>query len=230
MDPTKALSESWDKNAENWTKAVREHRIPSRVAGTNQAILDVLREKAPARLLDAGCGEGWLIRRVTEELPCTAVGVDGSAALIASARQADPHNQYHQVTFEALSAGRRPVTGSFDAIVFNFALLHEDVAGPLAAAKRFLAPTGVIIVQTLHPQFQAPGAQAMDGPYRDGWRTETFAGFTEGVWAQMPWFFRTLESWHAVIRDAGLVLMEQREPRPESSEDPLSLLMICGTA
>gem|GEM_PF-64336 len=224
VDPTKSLSESWDRNAGNWTRAVRGHCIASRAAGTDRAILDALKEKAPARLLDVGCGEGWLVRRIAKDLPCTAVGIDGSADMVASARQADPDNAYHQVTYAALCAGQDSVAGPFDAVVFNFALLQEDVTGPLIGAKNLLAPGGAIFIQTLHPR-----SPALDGPYLDGWRTETFSGFTEEDWVPMPWFFRTLESWHAAMKQAGLTVIEEREPKSDGSEAPLSLLMICET-
>ena len=59
----KALAEAWDANAANWTRAVREGRIASRTAGADAAVVDAIVGQQPRRLLDAGCGEGWLVRR-----------------------------------------------------------------------------------------------------------------------------------------------------------------------
>src|ERR1700743_1203478 len=98
------LTESWDRNAANWTRVVREGLIPSRRAGTDAAILEAIAERAPRRLLDIGCGGGWLIRAVTGCFGCAAVGMDGSEALIAAARAADPANDYRVLDYSGLAA------------------------------------------------------------------------------------------------------------------------------
>ena len=94
MDKDRQLADSWDYNAGNWTRVVRDGLIPSRQAGTDAAILDAIVARAPVRLLDVGCGEGWLIRAASERIGCAGVGIDGSARLIEAARAADPRNRY----------------------------------------------------------------------------------------------------------------------------------------
>ena len=220
MDRSKSLAGSWDKNAGNWTRAVREGQIPSRRAGTDDAIVAAVVARKPARLLDVGCGEGWLIRRVVEALDCQAVGIDGSASLIEDARAADPKGDYRVLGYAGLIDGTASLGDPFDAIVFNYAILDEDASSLLSAAKSLLAPGGGIVIQTLHPHTQ-------DGPYRDGWRTEDFSAFENPDWQPMPWYFRTLESWHAAIRDAGLALGELAEPMAEGGDRPLSLILTC---
>ena len=93
MDRSKSLTKSWDDNAGNWTRAVREGQIPSRHAGTDDAIVAAILDRKPARLLDVGCGEGWLVRRIVQSTGCRAVGIDGSSALIEAARSADPSGE-----------------------------------------------------------------------------------------------------------------------------------------
>lgn len=220
MDRSKSLAGSWDKNAGNWTKAVREGQIPSRRAGTDDAIVAAICDRKPARLLDVGCGEGWLIRRVVKALSCQAVGIDGSASLIEDARSSDPKGDYRVLGYAALIAGTESLGDPFDAIVFNYAILDEDATGLLSAVKPLLEPGGCVIIQTLHPHTQV-------GPYRDGWRTEDFSAFENPDWQPMPWYFRTLESWHAALRDSGLVLTGLAEPVAEDGEQPLSLILTC---
>ncbi len=223
MDRSKSLAGSWDKNAGNWTRAVREGQIPSRRAGTNDAIVAAIVARKPARLLDVGCGEGWLIRRAVEALGCEAVGIDGAASLIEDARAADPKGDYRVLGYDGLIDGTATLGDPFDTIVFNYAILDEDAAGLLSCARSLLALGGCIIVQTLHPHTQ-------DGPYRDGWRTEDFSAFENPDWQPMPWYFRTLGSWQAAVRDAGLVLADLAEPTAVEGEKPLSLILTCKAA
>jgi SAM-dependent methyltransferase len=220
-DKKQALADSWARNAANWTRAVRDGRIASRTAGTDAALLDAIAARKPRRFLDAGCGEGFHVRRIAEMTGWDAVGFDGSAALIEAARAADPDNRYEVLSYDAFVATPAAIGGPFDVVAFNYALFDEDVTPLLAAARRVLAPDGAVVIQTLHPD-------AMGG--EDGWRTEDFAAFGDGDWTPMPWYFRTLESWTAVIADAGLTRARVIEPAAGPGGAPLSLLMICEGA
>ncbi len=111
----------------------------------------------------------------------------------------------------------------FDVVVFNYSLFDEDAATLLASVRPLLALDGVVIIQTLHPWSLPPGEA-----YCDGWRTENFAAFENQNWQPMPWYFRTLKSWHDVIRNAGLALFDLKEPAAKTGgPPPLSLLMTC---
>jgi SAM-dependent methyltransferase len=207
------LAQSWDRNASNWTRVVRDGLIPSRRAGTDAAILDAIAERMPKRLLDIGCGEGWLIRAASARIGCAAVGVDGAEALIAVARAADPANEYRVLDHSGLATAG--IGADFDVAVFNYSLFAQDIVPLLRAAADRLAPRGAILIQTLPPG---------DGR-GDGWLVEDFAAFDGGGWAAMPWYYRTLDSWRITLRNAGLVMRELREPSVGGRR--LSVLMIC---
>src|SRR3954451_11502353 len=85
-DPDADLQVSWQQNADAWTASVREHLIPSRNAGTDQAILSLLDSLPKGRLLDLGCGEGWLSRAAADQ-GWQVTGVDASESLILRARE-----------------------------------------------------------------------------------------------------------------------------------------------
>jgi 2-polyprenyl-3-methyl-5-hydroxy-6-metoxy-1,4-benzoquinol methylase len=218
--PADLLDRSWDDNAEAWTATVRERRIESRRVATDRAIVGAVLRQTPRRLLDVGCGEGWLCRALGEHgIQC--VGVDGSSDLIRAAQSADPEGEYYLLPYADFD--RLPEVVKFssaDLAVCNFALLHEVIAPILTAVHGVLRPGGVLQIQTVHP-WSAIGTS----DYVDGWRTEDFAWATCCFPKSMPWYFRTLESWMNTIRDTGFVLDAVAEPVHPENKRPLSLLL-----
>ncbi|RBJ73992.1 SAM-dependent methyltransferase, partial [Pseudomonas sp. MWU12-2534b] len=78
--PESTLLQSWNHNAKAWIEAIRTGAIESRLNVTNQAIVLAVLGRQPERVLDLGCGEGWLLREL-EKRGIDAVGVDGDATL-----------------------------------------------------------------------------------------------------------------------------------------------------
>lgn len=217
MDGQDRLAGSWETNAGAWIRAVRDQRIPSRVLGTDAAIVDAVLDRRPHRVLDLGCGEGWLTRTFSDH-GIEAVGVDASAELIASARQAGGA-EYYECSYTELTDSPQAVGSHFDVIVCNFSLLHEDVGPLLDAVRTLLGTGGSLIIQTVHPWTSIGTA------YDDHWRTETFENLDD-EFEPMPWYFRTLESWTQLLAGCGYCLRDLREPRHPESDEPLSLIII----
>ncbi|MEP7042453.1 MAG: class I SAM-dependent methyltransferase [Dokdonella sp.] len=211
------LEQSWRTNAFAWTRAVREERIASRRAGTDAAIIDAVLQTRATRVLDVGCGEGWLARALALA-GCDVVGIDASPELVAEASELGGA-RFEVVTYAQLSA-RTPEFGSFDTVVCNFALLSEDLQTPLRALHGLLRDGGKLIVQTVHPWIACG-----DAPYVNGWRNETFADFGADFRAAMPWYFRTLAAWATTIHAAGFRIERWLEPLDAASGRPLSLLL-----
>ena len=220
VEPEDRLRESWDANAAPWTAAVRGGAIPSRRAGTDAAVLDAIGAPGAGRLLDVGCGEGWLARALTAR-GFDVVGIDGSAGLVEAARRAGG-DTFRHLTYADAEADPASLGGPFDTVVCNFALLAESIAPLLASLRAATSPGGRLIVQTVHPI-----TALADEPYADGWRTERFQAFGAGEWAPMPWYFRTVGSWIAEVRRGGWSIDECREPLDPATARPLSLLLVC---
>lgn len=223
MNPTfkETLEKSWTANAEGWTQAVREGRIESRRVATDSAIVDAVQACNPRRALDVGCGEGWLVRALNRH-GVEVVGVDASAPLIEAAR-AEGSGLFYLRSYDEIAVDPESLGKDFDAVIFNFSLLEENVGPILQVVKRVLSPSGALLIQTVHP-WTACGEE----PYRDAWRKETFNGFGPAFPEAMPWHYRTLSSWISLLHQSGYGIKDLREPVHPDTGKPLSLLLVCA--
>lgn len=212
-----ALLQSWHHNARSWIEAIRAGTLESRLKVTNQAIILAVLSRQPERVLDLGCGEGWLLRAL-DERGIEAVGVDGDATLVEAARAAGPSRVY-LASYEELAQAKVDIGSDYNVICANFALLHQDIIPLLAAMNALLTPGGTLVIQTLHPWVMAAD------DYQDGWREETFTDF-KGQWQPMPWYLRTLPSWLNALDMAGFRLTGLQEPQHPQSAMPQSLLLV----
>jgi 2-polyprenyl-3-methyl-5-hydroxy-6-metoxy-1,4-benzoquinol methylase len=212
--------ESWHRNSEPWTAAVRGNRIESRSLVTNQAIVDAVLSRSPSTALDIGCGEGWLVRALASH-EIDATGIDVVAALIEQAKHAGG-GTFRVSSYEQLVATE--LETRVDVAIANFSLIgKEPVERLVQGIAPLLAPAGAFIVQTLHPV-----ASCGDLPYEDGWRPGSWAGCGGDFSDPAPWYFRTLESWTLLLKEGGLRLIETREPLNPKTGTPASLILIAG--
>lgn len=213
---SRQLARSWDANAEAWTRAVRGGAIPGRRLATDAAILAAVLGRGPRRVLDLGCGEGWLVRALAGE-GIDALGVDASAPLIERALAAGA-GRFEVGSYADLLASPERAGGGHDVIVFNFSLFEEDLAPLLGCLRDRLTAKGALIIQTVYPAGQPD-------PDKDGWRVDTFSAL-EGFGEPMPWYFRTQASWLEVLKKGGYRVVRSAEPAHPASDRPLSLLMV----
>jgi 2-polyprenyl-3-methyl-5-hydroxy-6-metoxy-1,4-benzoquinol methylase len=215
---------SWNANAKPWTKAVQAGSIRSRQLVTDRAIVDAILSVGPRRVLDLGCGEGWLARSLSAA-GIQVTGVDAVPELIAEARRLGG-GEFHLQAYDAIANGQWR-SGPFDAVACNFSLLgKESVDSLIRGLGGCLCAAGYLIVQTLHPV-----AACGDNPYQDGWRPGSWLGFSSEFRDPAPWYFRTLESWISMLRRSGFELIECREPTAPDGLAPSSVIFVgkrCG--
>ena len=207
-----ALAARWDELAAQWADNPR-HVHPKRyiAAPTFRALWGDIRGQ---RVLDAGCGGGWLTRLAAEDGALVSA-VDFSQALIARAQDLDggAGGTYHVANLCDLAR--------FDQDSFDLAISHcclQDVREYRAALReigRVLRPKGRLILSVVHPgtwQFDAHwGPAAPGGPFEGriedpDYLSERFSGHTM--------FHRPISAYSEAITDAGLCLLGLYEPRP----------------
>ncbi len=180
------------------------------------------------RVLDLGCGNGYLTRRWAREGAASSLGVDASAATLKFALQRE---RAHPSGAQFLRRNASHLTGlpagSVDLVVANMALM-DFRDGAVREVGRVLAHDGRFVFSICHPCF--------DLDDRSMWVTERHV-FQETVWrklnnyreertARAPWnlsdteraytltYHRTLSTWVRYLREAGLAVVRMEEPSP----------------
>lgn len=216
-DPERHILESWSENASPWIKAISQAEIPSRLAVTNQAIVQAVLGTGAYQVLDVGCGEGWLSRELALK-GCEVTGIDVIPELIEQAKLTSDSSQcrFHVCAYENINEGS--LMGPFDAAVCNFSLLgDESVRCLLINIKAQLAENSHLLIQTLHPD----NFEGSDG----GWQEGNWQGFSTRFTNPAPWFFRTSDQWQSLLKELGYTNVKLMATKSSSTSKPTSLLI-----
>ena len=110
---------------------------------SRQLALDAVREAAPARVLDVGCGWGEFAARIRDELGASVVAVDLSPRMVELARERGVDARVGDVQELAFE------DASFDCAVANHMLYHAaDIHRALSELARVLRPQGRLVATT----------------------------------------------------------------------------------
>jgi ubiquinone/menaquinone biosynthesis C-methylase UbiE len=116
--------------------------ISDRVVG-----LVLSRVPAPRRVLDVGCGTGYVLRQLAARLPRASefLGVDPAPKMIETARSASPDER---LNFMLGTAERLPADeGAYDLVVSTTSFDHwTDQAAGIRECARALAPGGTLVL------------------------------------------------------------------------------------
>lgn len=192
-------------------------------------LLEVIGSTRGLRVLDLGCGNGYLSRRFARE-GAAVVGVDASIPTLETAIAREMRSPLG-VRYEARDAGHLEGLGdrAFDLVVANMSLMDiRDAAGAVREVGRVLGPGGRFVFSISHPCFDL-GERSMWSVERvlydeTVWRK--VRGYREEVAFDSPWklsetdmrftksYHRTLATYSRYLRGAGFVVLRLEEPSP----------------
>jgi len=207
------------------------------------ALLGVVGSVRGLKVLDVGCGNGYLTRRLKRKGATRAVGVDASVPNIRIARRRETAHPTGAEFVRGDAARLRQFgAGAFDRIVANMSLMDiRDAEATIREMSRLLAPDGRIVFSISHPCFDVDErsswvverhpyhetvARKVEGyrherPVRVAWKlSETEMAYTTS-------YHRTLATYSRYLGDAGLAILRMVEPAPKpeilrkSSQGPL---------
>ena len=126
-------------------RAELHRRFSTAVFNWHEWVFDHLDLQPDSRILECGCGPGWLWRENLERIPagCTITLTDLSAGMVAEAEAALADSD-HNFTFKVANIEELPFADNdFDIIVANHMLYHvPDLDKGLGEVRRVLAENG----------------------------------------------------------------------------------------
>jgi 2-polyprenyl-3-methyl-5-hydroxy-6-metoxy-1,4-benzoquinol methylase len=206
---------SYSQNAVFWTDIIRQRRDRYRTELTDAAVLELVSPRKGLCILDAGCGEGYLSRALAER-GAQVTGVDLVVELVVAAQEEASRlglDAEHLVA--DVSNLPAEFADRFDVIVLNHVV--NDLENPAPAfleANRVLRLGGRIVMLMLHPCFSHQGSAI---EYFANYRAERcfeVAGETSPA-AVTDWV-RSLESYSALLGEAGFAITGLQEPHPSA--------------
>ena len=218
--PQSNILKSWEANASAWVNSIDKKEIESRQLLTNDAILKAIQQNKPKEVLDAGCGEGWLVRTLMDK-GINAYGFDGSKKLIAQAKKINKGVFFH-INYDEIIQGENQSLDVYDVVVFNYSIFEkENVDKLLQKIKLHLKPLGVIIIQTISDR--NPLFSLRD---KTGWMKEDWKSFKTIYPASFNWYYRSNEEWETEFSNAGLSVLEKIENIHPKTHEYFSVIYV----
>jgi 2-polyprenyl-3-methyl-5-hydroxy-6-metoxy-1,4-benzoquinol methylase len=170
--------------------------------GLLRQLLDLLGDVADLRVLDAGCGDGYLAR-VLAARGARVTAIDLGPRLIERARQRDPRGEIDYRVAD-LSQPLPSESGTFDAVASFLALNDvDDYRGFIATLADLLRPGGRLVAA-----FNSPYGAVVRGNVTNYFDSGATAPY-QGLWARGIKTYlrhRTLEEYLDAFIGAGLRL------------------------
>jgi 2-polyprenyl-3-methyl-5-hydroxy-6-metoxy-1,4-benzoquinol methylase len=187
----KEIARAWDESAEFWSRRYTEFGDINRQFVIDPAIFRMLGSVHGLRILDAGCGNGYLCRLLAKK-GAKVSGVDISKRFIEIAKKKEkeaPLGIDYYVS--SVCDLKMFADGIFDIVVSNLVLMDvTDLNKTFSEFRRVLKPNGKLVFSIMHPCFASPPVHGWVREPRDSDRKEDWL-----FWKVDRYFDRTIEVW-----------------------------------
>ncbi len=215
---TNETREFWDRVAHDWDTQVGDDGDSNRILNSDPVLWEFAGEVEGLTVLDAGCGTGYLSRKLHER-GAYVIGIDFSERMCEIARA-----KASGIDFRVDSCCDLATVddGSVDMVIANYVLMDTpDLDGAMRAFNRVLRVGGVTIVVFSHPCFPQGRAIAStgDGGIEYHWEFPYFERqkCIDPPWghftSEFIWFHRPLSDYWKAFKRAGFDVVDFEEPR-----------------
>lgn len=213
FDETREL---WDRTAKDWKVQVGDTGDRNRVLNSDPVLWEFLGDVAGKRVLDAGCGTGYLTRQLAAK-GALVTGVDFSPQMIAIAQKDSKGIEYRVDSCSELATCK---DAEFDVLVSNYVVMDvPDMDGVSRAFYRVLRPAGTAVMVFSHPCFPGGSAERTEDGVTYEWKHSYFEQRkrVDPIWGHFKenfiWFHRPLSDYWKSFAAAGFVVTGFEEPR-----------------
>jgi SAM-dependent methyltransferase len=221
MSDTDDARAAWNRLAADWRIQVGDDGDANRRLNSDPVLWRLVGDVQTLRVLDAGCGTGYLTKKLAEQ-GAEAIGVDFADAMISIARSC-----YPGITFRVDSVSELATIPdlAMDLVVSNYVLMDApDLEGALRSFHRVLRGGGRAVLVFSHPCFPQDNATVEPDAitYRWTWNYFERSRRVDPPWRHFKddfiWFHRPLSDYFKAFTSAGFAVLDLEEPRitPES--------------
>ncbi|MFX1482586.1 MAG: class I SAM-dependent methyltransferase [Promethearchaeota archaeon] len=229
------IREQWERNAEAFSGLIEGRGTPHHRKILNPCVERLLGDVKDKKLLDAGCGEGYLARHYAKK-GAVVIAVDLSKHLIETSKQLTSNEEVDiDYRVDSICHLESVLDDEFDLVLSNLVLLNVPcLEDAISEFYRVLKEGGVLVFSVVHPAFNfyGPGSWEMgekdpetkrrvgryfkvdryfdEKEYQHYWRTREGEKFPEPI----TFFHRTLSTYINSLSSAGFKLLEFAEPQP----------------
>jgi len=232
------IQEQWESNAQAFSDLVGGKGTPHHRKILNPCVEKLLGNVKDKRLLDAGCGEGYLARYYAKK-GASVTGIDLSQSLIETSEKLTDEGIVDYRVDNVCNMESVP-DDEFDIVLSNLVLLNIPCLDEaINEFHRVLKERGILVFSIVHPAFNfyGPGSWEMgekdletnrrrglffkvdryfdEEEYERYWKTREGEKFPEPI----SFFHRTLSTYFNSLSRAGFCLLEFEEPLPIDGDE-----------
>lgn len=232
------IREQWESNAQAFSALIAGKGTPHHRMILNPCVEKLLGDVQGKKLLDAGCGEGYLTRHYAKR-GAIVTGIDLSQRLIEMAKQLT-EDESVEYKVDNLCRMKSIPNEVFDIVLSNLVLLNIPCLDEaISECHRVLKTHGILVFSIVHPAFNfyGPGSWEIgekdpetrrreglyfkvdryfhEEEYQRYWRTREGEKFPEPI----SFFHRTLSTYLNSLLKAGFHLLEFAEPQPIDDDE-----------